>query len=262
MKFIEMYARPHMNYARSLTEPELLEEVLDLLDRYLQLVPAMVPPQSTHDTHSPTLWHSDLHLDNIFVDPESKQITRVIDWQSAAVLPLFYHCGVPTMFRHQGPVSNDMTVWPKRPENYRNLERDERKKIDNLIGSECLHKFYLAITHNKNLRHWVTLQLQNDVRTQPTRIVQNVWEECNVFFLRRALIRIVNGWEKLCPDSGPCPVNFNEQEMDLHAHEEENMSYVSEILTLFRNKWGLPPNGSVESAGFDEVQAEVTRIRD
>jgi hypothetical protein len=260
-KFIQAHARPRMNYARSLTEPESPDEMLDLLDRYLQLAPAMVPPQSSDDTHSPTLWHPDLHLDNVFVDPKSKQITRVIDWQSAAVLPFFYQCGVATMFKHQGLVSDDMTVWPKRPENYHSLEHDEKEMVDNLIGSECLHKYYLAITHNKNPRHWAALQLQGDVRTQPTRIVQSVWKDCDVFFLRRALIRIVNGWEDLCPDSGPCPVSFNEQEMALYAHEEENRAYVSEILTLFRNNWRLPPDGSIESARFDEIQNELTRMR-
>ena len=261
IKYIKAHAHTQMNYAHSLTEPELPAKVLDLLDRYLQLAPAMIPLQSAHDTHSPTLWHPDLHLDNVFVDPESKQITRVIDWQSAAVLPFFYHCGVPKMFRHHGPVSDDMTVWPQRPENFRNLNRDEREKFNNLMGSEYLHKYYLAITHNKNLRHWAALQLQDSERTQPICIVQNVWEECSAFFLRQALIKIVNRWEELCPDSGPCPVTFNAQEMDLHAHEEENRGYVSEILTLFRNNWGLPPNGSIESARFDEVQAALMRIR-
>lgn len=251
-----------MNYARSLTEPESPDETLSLLDRYLQLAPAMVPPRSTDDTHSPTLWHPDLHLDNVFIDPESKQITCVIDWQSAAILPFFYHCGVATMFRHEGPVSGDMTAWPRRPENYHSLEQDEKDKIDNLIGSECLHKYYLAITHNRNPRHRTALQLHNEVRTQPRRIVQNVWKDGDVFFLRRALIRIVNEWESLCPDSGPAPVSFNEQDMALHAHEEENRGHVSEVLTLFRNNWGLPPDGSVKPAAFDEVQAELTRMRD
>jgi hypothetical protein len=259
-KFIKAYGCPRMNYARSLTEPESPDEMLDLLDRYLQLASVMVPPQSSDDTHS-TLWHPDLHLDNVFVDPESKQITRVIDWQSAVVLPLFYQCGVPAMFRHKGPVSDDMTIWPKRPENYHSLEQDEKEMVDNLIKSECLYKYYLAITHNQNPRHSAALQLQDDVRTQPTYIVQNVWKDCDVFFLRRALIRIVNRWKDLCLDSGPCPVSFTEQEMALFAHEEENKGYVSEILTLFRNNWTLSPDGSIESARFDEIQNELTRMR-
>ncbi|KAF4625572.1 hypothetical protein G7Y89_g12596 [Cudoniella acicularis] len=261
-KFIKAHARLRMNYARSLTEPESPDEMLVFLDRYLLLAQAMVPPQSPDDTHSPTLWHLDLHLDNVFVDAEAKQITRVIDWQSAAVLPFFYQCGVATMFKHQGPVSDDMTLWPKCPENYHSLEQDEKEKIDNLIRSECLHKYYLAITHNKNRRHWVALQLHEEVRTQPTRIAQSVWKDRDVFFLRRALVRIVNGWEDLCPDSSACPVRLSEKEIALHTHEEENRGHVSEILTLFRNNWGLPPNGSIESAGFNKIRTELSRMRD
>ncbi|KAH7333470.1 hypothetical protein BKA65DRAFT_553820 [Rhexocercosporidium sp. MPI-PUGE-AT-0058] len=165
------------------------------------------------------------------------------------------------MFKHKEPVSADMTNWPTRPENYHSLEQDEKEMIDNLIGSECLHKYYLAITRNKNPRHWAALQLQDDVRTQPTYIVQNVWKDCDVFFIRRALIRIVNAWEDLCPDSGPCPVSFNEQELGLHALEEEHRGYVSEILTVFRNNWRLAPDGLIESAQFDAVQNELARIR-
>jgi Ser/Thr protein kinase RdoA (MazF antagonist) len=70
-----------MNYHRTSTKPELPDEILTLLEKYLQLSPALVPPpKGPEDTHSPTLSHPDLHLDNVFVDPESQQITRVIDW--------------------------------------------------------------------------------------------------------------------------------------------------------------------------------------
>jgi hypothetical protein len=63
IQYVKTHAHPRMNYHRSSTEPELPEEVLTLLERYLQLSPAMVPPKSPDDTHSPTLWHPDLHLD-------------------------------------------------------------------------------------------------------------------------------------------------------------------------------------------------------
>ena len=50
--------------------------------------------------------------------------------------------------------------------------------------------------------------------------------------------------------------------MTLYAHEEVNRAYISEMLTLFRNNWGLPPNGSIESSRFDEIQNELTQMRD
>lgn len=80
MRFIEAHAQPRMNYHRSSTEPELPDEVLDLLKQYLRLAASMVPPGGIFNTHTPTPWHLDLHLGNVYVDPESKKITRIIDW--------------------------------------------------------------------------------------------------------------------------------------------------------------------------------------
>jgi hypothetical protein len=67
--YIKTHGRPRTNYRRSSTE--LPEEVLHLSDQYLQLAPAMIPPPVINDMdqQAPTLWHPDLHLDNIFVDP-------------------------------------------------------------------------------------------------------------------------------------------------------------------------------------------------
>lgn len=256
------HAYPRMNYARSLAEPQMYEEFLSLLDRYLQLAPAMVPPPNPKDMHSSTLWHPALHLDNVLVDPESKHVTHIIDWQATAVLPFFYQCGVPIMFRYRWPGSDSMSPCPNYPENYSNLEPAEKAKIDHIIRCQLLHKFYLGITLIGNPRHWAALQLQDDVRTQPARIVQSVWKDCDWFFLQRALIRIIDRWEDLCPGAGPCPVSFNEQEMALYRHEEENRGYTSNILKMFRERWGLLAAGYVESARFDVLQTELEQKRD
>lgn len=260
--FIETHARPRMNYHRSSTELQLPKEVLDLLDKYLRLAPAMVPPVGTDDTHSPTLWHPDLHVDNVFVDPESKKITRIIDWQSATVMPLFYQCGISRMFEHPGVVLHGWAL-SELPENYNNLDESEKAKVDSDRKSEACHKYYEAETKSQNSRHWAALQLENaDVRTEPSRLVVNVWEDRDVFFFRRALIAIVEQWPSLCPESGNCPVSFDKQELALHAAEEEIMSNVSEILSIFRDGWGLPPNGMVDPADFDRVRTAVREMRD
>jgi hypothetical protein len=163
-----------MNYHRSSIHPELPEQVLNLLDRYLQLTPAIVPPLEAEDTHSPTLWHLDLHLDNVFVDPESKLITRIIDWQSATVMLLFYQSRISRMFKHLRTVLDGWAL-SELLENYDSLEEDQKAKIDSDRKSETCHKYYEAETNSKNPRHWAALQLENvDVRTEPSRLVVNV----------------------------------------------------------------------------------------
>src|SRR5450432_681208 len=245
-----------VNYHRP-SKPELPEEVIELLHQYLQLSPAMVHPLGMDDIHSPTLWHPDLHLDNAFADPESKQITRIIDWQSATVMPFFYQSGIPRMFKHPGTVATGWAL-SELPEDYDSLSQSEKAKFDSDRKSETCHKYYEVETKGRNPIHWAALLLENlNVRTEPSRQVVNVWEDRDVFFLRHALLSIIEQWQELCPESGPCPVSFNEQELALHGIDEESMSNVGEILRLFRDNWGLPPDGMVDPAKFDAIKAAV-----
>ena len=85
----------------------------------------MLPPESTADLLCPTLWHPDLYLNNVFVDPDTKKITQIIDWQLSAALPLYYQGGVPKMVKHKGPVSSDMQDIPHRQENHKDPDRDQ-----------------------------------------------------------------------------------------------------------------------------------------
>ncbi|KAK2766152.1 hypothetical protein FQN54_007668 [Arachnomyces sp. PD_36] len=262
IQFVKTHGLPRLNYHRSSTEPELPDEVLALLDRYLKLTPAMIPPRTVEDTHAPTLWHPDLHLDNVFVDPGSRQITQIIDWQSAAVMPLYHQSGIPRMFKHPGGVSNNWD-FPELPDNYDSLDQAERDRLGHERESKTCHKYYAAETKDANPRHWAALQLENlALRTEPSRLALNVWEDHDVFFLRRALLSITEQWQHLCPGSGPCPISFAKDELEAHAAEEESMGNVAEILRLFRDNWDLPPDGMVDPALFDEIRSAVAELRD
>ncbi|KAI4151235.1 MAG: hypothetical protein LQ340_003620 [Diploschistes diacapsis] len=262
IQFIKTHAHPRMNYHRSSKTPEIPEEVLDLLDKYLTLAPSMVPPCGETDTHLSTLWHPDLHLDNVYVDPKSKRITQIIDWQSAAIMPFFYQCGLPRMFKHPGTIDDDWTL-PKLPEGCDSFNQIEKAKSDRDRDSKVCHTYYMAETKSENPAHWAALQLEYaNVRREPSRLVVNVWEDHDVFFLRRALLEIVEQWQNLCPGCGACLVSFSEEELASHAAEEESMSNVGEILRIFRESWGLPPNGMVAPADFDKVRADVAELRD
>jgi hypothetical protein len=124
------------------------------------------------------------------------------------------------------------------------------------------YKYYEAETKSRNLRHWAALQEHAELPTEPSRLVVNVWEDRDVLFLQRSLLEIIEQWPNLCPESGTCPVSFSEQELALHAAEEESMSNVGKILRLFSDNWGLPPNGMVDPAGFDQVRIAVMELRD
>lgn len=184
----------------------------------------------------------------------------MIDWQSGAALPLFYQCGVPKMFRHSEPVSLDLFSSSKLPDNYKNLQPDERDYAEKMQKSEFLHQFHLRLTSSNNPRHWTAIQLHDEVRVQPVRIVHQVCENNTIFFLRRALMRIANSWERLCPDAGPCPVTFTEQDYALYTREVEKREFVSDTLSLFQIRYGLEPDGTVYPNKYAEMQAELKQI--
>lgn len=73
INFIKDHGHPRRNYPRSLDQPELPEGMIYLPNQYLQLSPTIVPPRSIDDAQSPTLWHPDFHLNNIFANAESKE---------------------------------------------------------------------------------------------------------------------------------------------------------------------------------------------
>lgn len=269
-KFIEEHGTPRMNYHSSLIKPELPDEMLSLIDRYLQMAPAMVPSQLSEDIdiRSPTLWHPDLHPGNIFVNPASKKISHVIDWQSASSLPFFYHSQVPAAIKHHGPtltVLDDLDSWPERPQNYHSMSPDEEAYIDNAIGSEYLHKYYLSSTRVKFPRRWAVLQKaaadELKLRTEPAGWVQSTWSNNDTFFLRRALMGIANRWGDLCPDAGPCPWVISEGELAVYEHERETRGYVSTLLAYFKDNWDVSADGCVETERFDEVRAEMKRMK-
>ncbi|KAK0110887.1 hypothetical protein ONS96_002473 [Cadophora gregata f. sp. sojae] len=261
MHVLKQHGNPRLNYARSHVEPEHPEEMLELLDKYLKLTPAMVPP-SFPDINASTLWHPDLHLDNIFIDPNTLQVTSIIDWQSTTAAPLFHQCGVPKMVRHREPVSLDLSNFPKLCDDFEDLDQDGKEYAAKMHKSEHLHQYYLRITRENNPRHWTALQLYDEIRVQPAKIVQQVWETNNVFFLRRALMRIAANWEELAPGTGPCPVIFSDEESTLYNEEVEKREFVSGTLDLFQKNYGLNSEGTVKTGRYGEMQAELKRLKD
>lgn len=169
-----------MNYYVSLKDPELPNQGVALLSKYLKVTPYLEP--KTPEGTANFLWHPDLHLDNVFVDPETCKITGIIDWQSTCVAPLFYQSCVSRMFRHDGPVREGWVV-PSRPENYDTLNSEDQVRIDRDIESETMHKYYEAMVCKRAPHHWTVLKKQREVQLKrnPTWLVTGVWENKDLF---------------------------------------------------------------------------------
>lgn len=66
----------------------------------------------------PTLWHTDLHSSDLFVDDD--RITSVIDWQGVWAGPLFLQAQPSPLVDYQGE------ILLKRPANFDDLDDDQK----------------------------------------------------------------------------------------------------------------------------------------
>jgi hypothetical protein len=261
MKRARAFAQPRKISYRATEDPESPESFISLLEQYLEIASHLVPRAASADILSPTLWHPDLHRDNLFVDPDTNKITCIIDWQSAVVAPLFLQSGVPRMFRHSKPVDEDWAV-PRRPVDYDNLSADEKAKVDADIESLSFHKYYRYQSLRKNPRHWACLEHQQtlELRRNPVKLVTKSWKNNDVFYFREALMTLVRRWDEL-NDSGTCPISFSDEAYRVHTQEEANITAVGEILRIFRDENMLPVDGMVDHVDYERVKENCLKFK-
>ncbi|QQK46243.1 phosphotransferase enzyme family protein [Penicillium digitatum] len=261
MAWIKSHARPRMNYYRSSQNRELPTDGVTLLEKFVDVSPYLIPDSNDKSSTSNVLWHPDLHLDNIFVDPKTCQITRVVDWQSACVAPLFYQSAVPRLCRHPRPVREGWVI-PERPRDFESLSQDEQKKIDHDLESETIHKYYEAQVFKRAPLHWDVLrQPAIPIIRKPAWLVSGVWENRDLFFLREALLNITAHWNRFFPNT-PCPISFDDEEINFHLKEEENINGVGQMLLLFREQAILPVDGMVETEDYDVARENSRKFKD
>lgn len=242
-----------MNYYRVKKGPEVPEDAFEVLAKHEKVAPVLVPASNDISATANVLWHPDLHLDNIFVDPHSHKITAIIDWQSASVAPLFFQSHVHRAFRHYKPVQEGW-VFPEKPDNFDALSPEEQKRIDQDLESEMIHKYFEVQTMERAPAHWNVLQQKTvPILRKPVWLVTGVWENRDLFFLRDSLISIVAQWNDIFGDSSSCPIDFSTEELELHAKEEENIKGVGEALSLFRDKGLLPAHGMVAPEDYESA---------
>lgn len=261
MMWIKTHAVSRQNYYRPNQNNEVPEDGISLLEKYMNVSSYIVPQPSDKPSSANVLWHPDLHLDNIFVDSDTCRITRIMDWQSACVAPLFYQSGVPRMCRHAGPVREGWVV-PGRPEGFESLSKDEQKQIDDDLESETIHKYYEAQVYKRAPLHWAVLQQPATFTLRkPVWLVTGVWENRDLFFLREALMNITAHWSEFFPNT-PCPIDFSSEDIELQSKEEENINGVGRMLLLFREQAVLPVDGMVDPEGYDLALENSRKFKD
>ncbi|EXJ79938.1 hypothetical protein A1O3_08223 [Capronia epimyces CBS 606.96] len=187
---------------------------LQLLEVAIKFIPVLAATPLLQRYGRPTLWHTDLHMGNMFVsEKDLTKIVSVIDWQFISILPRFTQARWPEFLTppegyETGPIE------PQLPADFEEMDPDEQayevSQKDQALQAKCYevalgrcHRdSYLALTgiHDTIRRLFVLCE-----RTYKDGIVP----------LRDCLIELSCNWEQIGLTGRP-PLTLSKEELATH----------------------------------------------
>ncbi|KAJ6121362.1 hypothetical protein N7512_003827 [Penicillium capsulatum] len=211
---------------------------IQLLERFLQVAPCLMDiyPELTLST----LWHTDLHSSNIFVD--NGHITAIIDWQSSWAGPLFLQAQPPPLVDYQG------STLLKRPANFDDLDPEQQAEIKRKIFKSTLFQLYLMETEKRNPILTKAFYVDHGkTRRLAIELAGNTWDDDVVPF-REALINVEKHWKELGVP-GQCPYHFSQDELVRHSLDAEGWNEVQDFFDSIEDL--VKRDGWTHSETFD-----------
>ncbi|KAE8315097.1 kinase-like domain-containing protein [Aspergillus transmontanensis] len=205
------------------------------------VAPYTLPENSA--THTSVLWHGDLNLQNIFVDPkEPTRILGIIDWQSVSLFPLFTQATRPAFLEYNGPLPETLDK-VRLPENFESLNPAEQQKAKALHQAQTLHNLYLARSRQMNPVVFEAIQGQKTLRHQvsviPGLTIMD-YEPCFNSLLRdiQKEWRSIVGQKSDGTSSITCPLQFSADEVQEQERNEELWAQGVRLMEEFTSDTG------------------------
>lgn len=163
----------------------------------------------------PTLWHTDLHMGNIFVAPdESSRIVSLIDFQSTSVLPAFLQAQWPIFLKPPQNYNYVKGIFqPKLPDDFDKLDEESKGIALREWSQVKLAKAYEVSTFLEDRAASNAMNVPRVFRELFTRCGKV--SEAGIVPLRACLIEISQSWSEL-GFSGKCPYSFSQGEIEEH----------------------------------------------
>lgn len=170
----------------------------------------------------PILWHTDLHMGNIFVAAdECSRIISLIDFQSIQILPAFLQVQWPIFLRppHNYDYVQGM-FQPKLPDDFDTLDEESKMLALREWSQVKLTKAYEVSTYLHNRAAHGAMNVPRVFRELFTRCGEV--HDVGIIPLRACLIEILQNWSNL-GFAGKCPLSFSPEDLD--AHESQFAEY-------------------------------------
>lgn len=170
----------------------------------------------------PVLWHTDLHLGNIYVSPDKpSQILSIIDWQSISILPLFMQARWPIFLEKPENFTEGLQK-PELPDNFDELDPDEQELAEYEQQKALAAKAYEISSIIESKEAHAAMKLPRVFRELFIRCGEP--SEVGVIPLRSCLIKIFQHWRDL-GFPAECPYQFSEEEITEHDTQFKEYEY-------------------------------------
>ncbi|KAF1934824.1 kinase subdomain-containing protein [Clathrospora elynae] len=203
-----------------------------VLRHYLKIATQILP--NDVNLSKPTMWHSDLHSDNIFVDPsQPTRILNIIDWQAVNVSPLFLQARHPLLIEFEGPIQEGLKPITL-PDGFDDMSEEAQHQAKNLRAAQSLYKLYeiLMLRQCPEIAH--ALHFRETLHGQVTGLASSISSDGEPI-LQGMLIRPQDERATCVGSSIPCPLSFTSedrtQQQYLETSWSEGVELMHEILT-------------------------------
>jgi len=235
---------------------------LSALINYLKVAKHLLPKEESF--RASIMWHSDLHPNNIFVNPEKPtEIVGIIDWQSVHLSPSFLQARHPALIEFNGSIPEGLGRI-ELPGNFDEMSADEQREAKMLRSAQSLYKLYEVELRQRNENMFRALQYRETLPCKITALAGSLFSDGEPI-VNGLLMAVQREWLNIVgpgPDgrpSVPCPLVFSAPEKTLQSEHEalwirgvELMEAVLEQLGAYRG-W----DGWVNHASYELINARL-----
>ncbi|EGE08331.1 hypothetical protein TEQG_07305 [Trichophyton equinum CBS 127.97] len=200
----------------------------------------------------PRLWHTDLHMGNIFVsDNDPTEIVSIIDWQYIAIGPLFLQSNWPN-FLKPGDEYIYGPIQPQLPNDFEELGEAEKRLASSIRDDAIISKSYelQSFLHSKDV--YRSLNLPTVFRELFVRCGESGSE--GTISLRACLAELYQSWAAFSL-TGECPVSFSRRDLEKIEGQFQEYRNWHDVQEFARRYLDTDADGWVSpELSFSEIQ--------
>lgn len=241
------------------------EKKLRALQCYLAMIEYLLPTDQS--IQSPCIWHPDLRLENIFVNPENPtEVVGIIDWQSVEVAPLFHHVRQPYFLDYEGPPMVGLER-PRILENLAQLDPAAQRAAKALDLQMSLSVAYKTLLHHQNPCLYRAMSFLETPSFDFLLLARNLLVDGEALYLAQ-VVELEKTWAELpgVKESGgaPFPFHFSDEEKaEIEADARRAVSGM-DVMQGVKDTIGdlFPERGMVRNDQYEESRDALRQMKD